>query len=198
MTALIWYDAACRALADAKLVDEAKEIRDKAEAVRAYARQAKNRQLETDAAEIRVRAERRLGELIAAQKAAGGLNEGTRGQLAGRDSSGGAVVEPPEADLPTLADIGIDKKFSSRSQRLAVVPKARFEAMISKWRDRVADEAERITVDLLRADARREARPPAEFPTIDEDLPVDYCCPRCGYKWSGNPCPGDEDVEGAE
>jgi hypothetical protein len=33
--------------------------------MRAYARQA-NRQLETDAAEIRIRAERRLGEMVAA------------------------------------------------------------------------------------------------------------------------------------
>ena len=70
------YDAACRALAAAKTTDEVKGIRDTAEAMRAYARQAKNKQLEVDAAEIRIRAERRLGELIKAQKETVGSKSG--------------------------------------------------------------------------------------------------------------------------
>jgi hypothetical protein len=65
--------------------DEAKDIRDKAEAMRAYARQAKNKDLEVDAAEIRIRAERRLGELIRAQKTEGpGLNKGAAGSARSR------------------------------------------------------------------------------------------------------------------
>src|SRR5690606_23443592 len=68
VTSLTKYDAACRALAEAKATDEVKSVRDKAEAMRVYAHQAKNRQLEIDAAEIRIRAERRLGELIVEQK----------------------------------------------------------------------------------------------------------------------------------
>ena len=67
--ALSRYDVACRALAAAKAVDDVMEIVAHADAVRVYARQAKNRQMEIDAAEIRIRAERRLGELMAAQKA---------------------------------------------------------------------------------------------------------------------------------
>ena len=55
-------------MAEAKSIDEAKDMRDKAEALRIYARQAKNLQLETDAAEIRIRAERRIGEMIAEQR----------------------------------------------------------------------------------------------------------------------------------
>ena len=74
--ALSRYDVACRALAEAKAVDDIVEIVGQANAVHAYARQAKNRQMEIDAAEIRIRAERRLGELMAAQKATVGVAKG--------------------------------------------------------------------------------------------------------------------------
>jgi hypothetical protein len=32
--------------------------------------------------------------------------------------------------------------------------------------------------------------PPTEFPKVDEDVSIDYACPRCGHEWSGNPKPG--------
>ena len=92
-----------------------------AEAMRAYARQAKNRDLEVDAAEIRIRAERKLGELIIEQKTTVGLAKG------GGDTSTGSRKVPVQ-ELPTLADDGIDKKLSSRAQKVAAVPEDKFEA----------------------------------------------------------------------
>ena len=62
--------------ADTKSVDEVKEIHDVARAVQAYARQAKNKDLEADAVEIRMRAMRRLDQLRQAQKETVGLNRG--------------------------------------------------------------------------------------------------------------------------
>ena len=67
-TELARYDAACRALAEARSVDEVREILNVAEAQRAYAKMAKNRNLEADAFEIRKRAERRLGDMMQAQR----------------------------------------------------------------------------------------------------------------------------------
>jgi len=64
---LIRYETACRAVAAALDVDEAKDFRDKSEAMRAYAKQAKNRVLEVQATELRFRAERRIGELMVEQ-----------------------------------------------------------------------------------------------------------------------------------
>lgn len=68
MTELAKYEAAERALSEADSVDEVLEIRSQAEAWRAYAKQAKNRDLEIKAARIRFRAERRLGEMLLAQR----------------------------------------------------------------------------------------------------------------------------------
>ncbi len=53
-----------------------KAIMDKTIAIKEYARQTKNRSLEIDAAEIRMRAERRLGQMLKEQKDQGKLKTG--------------------------------------------------------------------------------------------------------------------------
>ena len=111
-----------------------------------YARQAKNRDLEVDAAEIRIRAERRLGELIKLQKETVGLATGAAG--IGKPAS--AVITEYRTQPPTLAEVGIDKNLSSRAQKLAAVPEEKFEGMLGGWRERVADETERVTTNLLK------------------------------------------------
>jgi hypothetical protein len=58
---LVFYDTACRALDKARTVDEAKEIKNQAHAMRIYAKQAKNKKLEADAYEVRQRAIIKVG-----------------------------------------------------------------------------------------------------------------------------------------
>src|ERR1700720_1682311 len=71
--AIARYDAMCRAIAAAHAVDEIKAFRDKAAALQAYARMAGNYEAENRCAEMRLRAERRAGELLATMdKAKGG------------------------------------------------------------------------------------------------------------------------------
>lgn len=153
---LVRYDAACKALSEAKSIDEASKIRNTAEALRAYARQAKNKQLEVDAAEIRIRAERRVGELIAAQRETEGLNTGA---AAGgkKDGPRGSVIDPRDT-RPTLAEAGIDKHLADRARKLAAVPKEQFEGMVGEWRERVHQETERVTTNLIRAGEREQKR----------------------------------------
>lgn len=76
-----------------------------------YAKQAKDRQLIEHATEIRVRAERRAGEMLAAMPKA----KGTRGQFIAGDGSGGATLEPPEHTAPTLASLGVSKNTVERA-----------------------------------------------------------------------------------
>jgi hypothetical protein len=128
-TALTKYETACRALAEARSVDEVKDIRDRAVALRVYAKQARNKGLEADALEIRLRAERRVGEMMAHQKERDGLNEG------GRPKTG--FSGNPVSDKPTLAEAGIDKNLAHRARTLAAMPEPDFEDHVSDARDDV-------------------------------------------------------------
>jgi len=158
---LIRYEAACAALAECKAVDEVKAWADKAAAMQAYGRMAQDKGLEVDAAEIRIRAERRLGEMLAQQKADGGLASGVRmaGAKPGANDGSSAVVgndRRPEA--PKLADAGISKDLSSRAQKLAAVPPAEFEAEVGQWRERVTAEGQRVTHRLEKAGEREQKK----------------------------------------
>jgi len=77
-TELVKFDAAISAIAKARSVDEVKDIRDKAEAVRKYAKQAGiSLEGQNMLAEIKLRAERKAGALLAEMEGKG-LHAGYR------------------------------------------------------------------------------------------------------------------------
>ena len=122
---LMRYDAACKALAEAHRVDEVKNIRDKAVAMQAYAKQAKDFTLIMQATEIRMRAERRAGELL--------RDMAERGERAVRKN----MKSQPATSK--LSDLGINKTESSRWQRLAALDADSFEAKIEGASKRAYD-----------------------------------------------------------
>lgn len=167
MTQLIKYEAACRALSECKSFDEVTQIVNQAEAMRAYGRMAQDKSLQLDAADIRLRAERRLGQMLVQQKADGGLNRGAAG------IGPIAVVDPDRIQVPTLADAGISKDLSSRSQKLAAVSDAEFESELAAKREREQQDGARVTAKLIQSGeaalAKAQAQAPENFgPSIEE------------------------------
>lgn len=139
-TGLAKYDAARYALSVAVEVDEVKDIRDKAAAMAAYARQAQDKELLQWATEIKVRAERRAGEMMRDTE----KNKGLKGSIV----SGTSVV-PVRDNTPTLADMGISKNESSRWQKLAAVSNEKFEEAVAAAKE-VAGEV--TTAYLLKVE----------------------------------------------
>ena len=154
VTELAKYDAACRMLAELAAVDEVQEIRNQAEAWRHYAHQAKNRDLEIGAAHIRFRAERRLGEIILAQKNNVGLSKGGRPRSEKTCSDTEQVL--PAA--PTLQAAGIDRKLSMRAQKMAAIEPEKFEKLLERHRAEVLEENNKVSVDLMRTSAGADGR----------------------------------------
>jgi N6-adenosine-specific RNA methylase IME4 len=105
------------ALAEANTIAEVKTIRDKAEAIRLYAKaQGDCLEIQNYAAEVKIRAERKAGELLAEIPKNGGARDGKRGSIA----------------EPRLAEIGVTKKQSHRWQAVASVPEEKFERHIEQ------------------------------------------------------------------
>jgi hypothetical protein len=116
-TALVKYDAMCRAIDHAYQVDEVKDIRDKALAFEAYARQAHNIDAERQACDIRIRAEKKGGRLLRA------MEKKSRGSSAAR--SGVSEFQK------TLQGAGLSRDQAKRWQQLSDVPDQIFEAALS-------------------------------------------------------------------
>jgi hypothetical protein len=174
---LILYDAARRALAEARKIDEVKGIRDTAIAMATYAKQAKDKGMEADAAEIRLRATRRLGEMMQAQKETVGFNKG-------------AAVPTRVDTKPTLASQNIDKNLAHEARKLGGMSEQEFEQQVEDAREYVAygkrgireafKEIRAVEMAANRARWQREqiALSNVEAPFPDRRFHVIYADPR--------------------
>jgi len=110
-----------RSLQEFRSADEFAEVRDQAEAIRKYMRKRGFAiEVINAAAELKIRAERRMGELLAEMpKAVGGQPY---------QNPTGSTMEP----VGTLASLGIKKTLSHRVQMIASVPEEKFEKHIEE------------------------------------------------------------------
>lgn len=122
-TGLVRYESARRALAEVKDIDEIRDIRDKAEAMRMYARQRDDVDMEAWVAAIKIRACRRIGELSKE------LEPSPR-------SKGGS--RHPDSGMPTktetLKSVGISTSAANRYEKLAEIPESEFDAIVETAR----------------------------------------------------------------
>ena len=127
------------ALAECRRVDEVLAIKDNAERLKLYARQARDRELIADAAEIQLRATRQLGMFM--------ISAAEAGQIAkGRPKQNGSAGNPfPQAAMGpailrrgrvTLAEAGIDKKLADKARKAGAMPERTFEAAVEDLRSR--------------------------------------------------------------
>lgn len=137
MDSLVKLDKATQMLAEIKSVDDAKNLIDIAEAARVYAKQVKlGLEAQNHAAEIKLRAQRRAGELLDAMpKAQGGEYKNT--------GKGYIPVNAP----PRLEDIGVTKIQSSQWQAIASIPDDEFEEKITEVKQ---SEEEITTAGMVR------------------------------------------------
>jgi N6-adenosine-specific RNA methylase IME4 len=133
---LLLYERANASLAEAIAVDEILQIRDEARMVAACARVAENRELEGNAVALRLRATRRLGQLMQAQKDTLGLNCGAAGG-GKKDGSRGLLINPRDL-RPTLGSQGIGKNLAQQARVLGGMADAAFEDKVVEARGSVA------------------------------------------------------------
>jgi N6-adenosine-specific RNA methylase IME4 len=137
---LISIDDAMRALAEARAPVQLINLANTAETLRRYAQRARlGMAAQNKCAELRLRAERKLGDFLA-----------TTPRLRGRPKS-----VPQVNTLSRLSDLGItDRKLSHRAQRISAIPTAEFERYLT---DAYKAEWEITTRQLLYLCERRQA-----------------------------------------
>jgi N6-adenosine-specific RNA methylase IME4 len=137
---LIKWNNAKKAIAECKSIDEVKNIIDKAQAMKAYAKQInESLQVQNDIAEIKLRAERKAGEML----------KETSKQKPGEYQRLQDVTV-----APSLKDLGIQKHQSSRWQKIANIEEDKFEELINETKQ----EEKELTESMLLKEAKNIKR----------------------------------------
>lgn len=125
------WERAKVAVAECASIDEAKDIRDKAQALLVYAKQAaESFEVQNNVAEIKVRAERKIGEFSRQLE----KHERIRTDLTAPHDG-----EQKRTKTYILRSSGIDPKHAHRYETMAGIPEQDFENMIAETRRKCAE-----------------------------------------------------------
>jgi len=151
---LVQIEVAKRALSKARTLIDIQNIRSKAEALRALGATAKDSALITLATEVKLRAERRLGEMLREMKEQGVIKQGGDRRGKNQPREGSSLKTPV-----TLDELNISYDLSSKAQKIAAIPESRFEETI-----RTAKQEKReLTRQAVERLIPRESKPPPDL-----------------------------------
>lgn len=120
------WEKAKYAIEQCRTLDEVKEIRDKASALAAYAKQARESlEVQNNVAEIKIRAERRIGEFSKELPKAQGIRTDLTSNHDGE-----------KLKKEVLGSVGIDPAHASRYESLASIPEKQFEEHIKETKEK--------------------------------------------------------------
>lgn len=175
-TQLVKTEAARQAIEEARRVDEVKAIRDQAEAARAYAKQAKlGMEMVNAAAEIKLRAERRAGQIL----------------LEMDKHEGGRPSENPSSAsrgfAPKLADLGVTHDQSSRWQQMAAMPQSKFEQHLAERKEAGEEITLKSVLRMIEETADVDDVPDAapKQETVHVHAHHRHVCKDCGLIFEG-------------
>lgn len=127
MSDVVLYDRMVHAIAACHGVDEVKDLRDKARALEVYAAQAKNIDAERKACEIRLRAERRAGEMFAEMQRTPRQELNAAGANQHFEVTSNDAMQPKSEYTQGLEKAGVSPQTAHRWQQLASVDERDFE-----------------------------------------------------------------------
>ena len=143
LNTLALYSEARTALTLLKKTDEILDVRDKMRALEFYGEQIHDTSLASAAAEVKIRAERRFGQVVRALEKAGKLPMGGRPKKR-------AAKQRDKNPSPTA---GVSRRQKANSRKLADMPEDKFEGALARQKD----GKRKPTVNR---DPRRQGDPP--------------------------------------
>ncbi|MBP0634247.1 hypothetical protein [Cupriavidus sp. AcVe19-6a] len=177
------FDSMICAIRKCRDVDEALRMQSQAASLAVYARQSRDDEGERMMREIRLRAMRRTGELLAAMRESGER----------RGPGGHPLAAKAETSAPTLGDLGIDARDASDWQRLARFPENKFERRLAELRAAgkrpsvrhvlpAKAPASSPSAESLREQARKFRVAIASLASLDADpTRMQRQCPECDH-----------------
>lgn len=201
MTALVKYDAACRALQEAVSAEEVLRVHVTAAGIEAVARMAGDFENELRATKLRTTAAARLGDMIREGEEKGVIAKhgGTRRRKQQSDQDAARDLDPKPA---TLQEIGVGSRLSARARRLSGIGAKAVAAMLDRMeresRERgvvahnvIADELGKRTTGTRRALAQALSDETAALSPTGRKFPIVYADPA----WSRKAGIGDRAYE---
>ena len=181
--ALTKWDQVKHDVAEARSIDDLRTIRDKAEALRQYAkRQKESIDVQNQIAEITLRCTRRMGEMLQEMP----KNEGVRMD---------GVRRLHDATTVKLEDIGITKSESSRCQAIASLPEEAFEHHIEvvkgKHEELTKMGCVKLAQQVQRQQKEQQREQTYEQTTVSLDNYRAYHCAAAALRNQIEPCSVD-------